>query len=208
MIDIRHNPGRVKVTFTKEQLAAFEALAKHRQYSKDGVASQRITPHATDLDIHIQGIVGESALAHVLGLTVDTSTAPGGDNGFDFELYGVTIDVKLQQGFLLFNSMDKFRSDIAVLTQSNRRKWDTVFVEGWVTREEFAARCFKSDFGYGERLCYRPIDMHPISTLRTYCLLRAQTLSTMRPPMRPYSPQTAQEPTATFECEGFMDRWG
>jgi hypothetical protein len=77
------------------------------------------------------------------------------------------VDVKFtneEQGPLIFDSMQKFRAEIAILVGRTDDD-DVMSINGWVTRKEFKASAGKHDFGYGERLFMSHTEMNPIQDL-------------------------------------------
>ena len=113
------------------------------------------------------GFKAEFAVARVLGLAPPTLTVTT-DGGADLWIDGeTTIDVKftnMANGPLIFDSMAKFRSNIAVLCGRTKED-DVVRINGWITREAFKNRYKKFDFGYGLRLMISADDLEPIETL-------------------------------------------
>jgi hypothetical protein len=107
-----------------------------------------------------------------LGLQVDRTVTPSGDNGHDLSTaLGKNIQVKtstLPQ--LIFNAPELFVSDYAVLVQFFGDKQlphvDSKFsLIGWTTRELFLANHYKHDYGYGIRLVMDADQLQPIEVL-------------------------------------------
>jgi hypothetical protein len=89
------------------------------------------------------------------------------DGGVDLWMDDTPVDVKFtneEQGPLIFDSMQKFRAEIAILVGRTDDD-DVMSINGWVTRKEFKASAGKHDFGYGERLFMGHTEMNPIETL-------------------------------------------
>ena len=113
------------------------------------------------------GFRGELAFAKLYNLE-PTDVTVYADDGIDYKLSdGRTVDVKLstyKNGDLIFDSFDKFKSDIAVLVYGS---YDETFVDiaGWVTKEEFIERCNERDYGYGMRKFLKKANLNDMRTL-------------------------------------------
>tara|TARA_R110000868_G_scaffold85685_8_gene240905 strand:- start:13882 stop:14394 length:513 start_codon:yes stop_codon:yes gene_type:complete len=89
------------------------------------------------------------------------------DGGVDIWLDDIPVDVKFtndEHGPLIFDSMKKFRAEIAILVGRTDDD-DVMSINGWVTRKEFKQKADKQNFGYGDRLFLRHTDMNPIAEL-------------------------------------------
>jgi hypothetical protein len=112
------------------------------------------------------GFKAEFAVARLFDLEPPTLTVTT-DGGADLWVGDITIDVKLtnqEWGPLIFDSMPKFRANVAVLV--GRTKDDEVVnVIGWSSREAFKEHYNKKDFGFGDRLYVDAQDLAPIEQL-------------------------------------------
>jgi hypothetical protein len=89
------------------------------------------------------------------------------DGGVDLWMGDTPVDVKFtneEHGPLIFDSMQKFRAQIAILVGRTDDD-DVMSINGWVTRKHFKASAGKHDFGYGERLFMSHTEMNPIQDL-------------------------------------------
>ena len=136
------------------------------------VTDRKFDKNNSSYSVNLLGQLGEVACGRVLGLQVDRTISPSGDDGHDLRTdAGETIQVKtstLPQ--LIFNAPHLFISDIAVLVQFFGDKQlphvDGVFqVVGWIDRKTFLARCYPHDYGYGTRLVMDANQLKPIEEL-------------------------------------------
>jgi len=118
------------------------------------------------VEANIYGFKAEFAVARLFNLhlpTVNVLTDGGVDLWFD----DITIDVKFnnaEYGKLIFDTMDKFKSNIAVLV--GRTPDPSVMrINGWMDRKTFADKSQAADFGYGDRLFMNHDEMLPIERL-------------------------------------------
>lgn len=116
------------------------------------------------------GFRGELAFAKLYDLK-PTEVTVYADDGIDYILDdGRTVDVKLstyRNGFLIFDSFDKFKSDIAVLAYGS---YNEAFVEiaGWISKEDFMNKCSERNFGYGTRKVVGKDHLLPMEELHEY----------------------------------------
>lgn len=170
---INYNPFAVNVSFSKAELDRIEQEAARRQRPKDqniqSVTDKRIVNRKNEIT-HMIGLLGEVAVGRLINTSPDMDVYLGGDTVKDFTVYGVGIEVKTLQGYLTFKKLSDFVTDIAVLVIYNQNDYSSVTVQGWITRQDFDKSHFVDNFGYGDRPCVQPSDLHPISTLKTHCL--------------------------------------
>jgi len=118
------------------------------------------------VEANIYGFKAEFAVARLLGLdppVVNVLTDGGVDLWFD----DVSIDVKLtnrENGPLVFDSIDKFQADCAVLVAKTSHP-AKMQVLGFVTKKLFELQSYSHDFGYGQRLVMNAESMKPIEKL-------------------------------------------
>ena len=136
------------------------------------VTDKKFDKNNSSYSVNLMGQLGEMACGRGLGLQVDRTITPSGDNGHDLVTkLGKNIQVKtstLPQ--LIFNAAELFVSDIAVLVQFYGDKQlphvDSEFdLVGWVTRESFLANHYLHDYGYGTRLVMDANQLQPIESL-------------------------------------------
>ena len=110
--------------------------------------------------------MAEFAVARLFNLDLPTVNVLT-DGGVDLWFDDITIDVKFnnaEYGKLIFDTMDKFKSNIAVLV--GRTPDPSVMrINGWMDRKTFADKSQAADFGYGDRLFMNHDEMLPIESL-------------------------------------------
>ena len=118
------------------------------------------------VEANVYGCKAEFAVARLLGVDPPTVNVVS-DGGVDLWFEQVSIDVKFNNaefGSLIFDSMDKFKSRIAILV--GKTADPTVMrVNGWIDRKRFEAGCYQKDFGYGVRLVMDHDDLLAIEEL-------------------------------------------
>lgn len=172
--DILYNPFAHRVDFTDMELTQIHELAVKRQAIKDKNLSLVNDRRVSDYDnilMHNIGLLGECAVSKILRVPVDEQAYLAGDHAQDFNIFGIKVEVKTQQGYLYFDRMQAFQADVAVLCVYDKRDLTHVIVQGWIPRKLFIDRHFIDNFGRGDRPCMQPVDLFPIRTLNTYCLM-------------------------------------
>ena len=136
------------------------------------VVDKKFDKNNSSYSVNLMGQLGEMACGKGLGLQVDRSISPSGDNGHDLSTpLGKNIQVKTSTlDKLIFNAPELFVSDYAVLVQFFGDKQlphvDSKFsLIGWTTRELFLANNYKHDYGYGTRLVMDANQLQPIEVL-------------------------------------------
>ncbi len=136
------------------------------------VVDKKFDKNNSSYSVNLMGQLGEMACGKGLGLQVDRSISPSGDNGHDLSTpLGKNIQVKTSTlDKLIFNAPELFVSDYAVLVQFFGDKQlphvDSKFtILGWTTRELFLANHYKHDYGYGIRLVMDADQLLPIEEL-------------------------------------------
>lgn len=170
---IVRNPFQVEVSFTTQEQSLLASLAEKRQAPKDAnrsaVTDKRILQR-DNVQTHLIGLMGEYAVAKLIGEEMDAKAYLSGDLLKDFQICGITIEVKTLQGYLAFRSLDELKADVAVLVIHDKSDMSKVSVQGWIDRADFREKHFKDDFGYGERPCMQPSQLAAISSLKGYCI--------------------------------------
>ena len=118
------------------------------------------------VDANIAGYKAEFAVARLLNVDPPTFNILS-DGGVDLWFYDCSIDVKLsgyERGALIFDSLDKFRAQMAVLVGTT--KDPNVFrVNGWTSKKEFAEKSVEHNYSYGPRRKMEADEMLPIEEL-------------------------------------------
>lgn len=179
---VQRNPFEKAVHFTGDELAYVQKMADERQAVKMA-AKVAVRDNSYrgggNADLHFIGLLGEIAVARLVHGIIDLRSYLGGDSGQDMLIHGAKVEVKCLQGFLAFKSIGHFVSDIAVLVIHNKSDFSCLWVQGWVTKEEFVKNHFTDDFGYGMRPVMQPSALLPIETMKTFCLTRQMFLPYM-----------------------------
>lgn len=112
-------------------------------------------------EANVLGFMAEFAIARLLDINPPDLNVTS-DYGVDLWWNDVAIDVKFTNNAsngLIFDSMEKFKSDVAILCTAEA---DVVTVHGWMGRKEFGAISTSRDFGYGARLVVVQENLNPI----------------------------------------------
>ena len=80
----------IEVTLSQAEFAQATKIARGRGRKK---GSKRFSKHS-DIDTHLIGMVGEFAFGKATGLQVQTDVSLGGDNGVDFLVNDMGLQVK------------------------------------------------------------------------------------------------------------------
>lgn len=114
----------------------------------------------------LQGFRTEIAVAKLFDLEMPRFNVKS-DSGIDLWIGNCSVDVKCtlrRDPSLIFDTEDKFKSDVAVLTQAFEDD-DAIRVWGYVSKTEFLRRAKHRDFGYGDRLVVEANALDPIEKL-------------------------------------------
>ena len=164
-IDVQLNDREVQQT-----LDFVEKLRENK--SNHNVTDRMFDRNNTSEGIDIIGYLGETSVAKVLGLDIDTAIFKYGDTGNDLVLGNTTIQVKTSiLPSLIFNSAELFKSDVAILTQfvgedKRASQDDPRFkVWGWIEKGVFLQDYYPRDYGYGTRLVLDAVKLHTLDSL-------------------------------------------
>lgn len=164
-----HQSGTT-VTYSAAELERIRAKAAQRNEIKArwGVPTQKIDGAASDEDVHVKGLMGEVAVASLLGISADGGISPDGDDGHDLALpCGARIDVKtrsrLGQDLALYGPDDRLGADLAVLCY--RLSTRSVEAAGWISRALWKIRREMLSFGGAPRPGVSPEALRPMPSL-------------------------------------------
>lgn len=184
----RINKG-IGVWFTDLELWALWQQAKIRQDAKKGTKAKdkRSDRSIDNYEMHYIGLKGEYAFQKVYGTCLssglDWRGLKAGDSKGDFKISKYRVEVKTLQDWLIFNDMNHFGADIAVLVNpfsvdgwrkaeqdpfiNNKpaHNWRHSILVGWCWHDEFKLKHFTDDFGYGPRLCMKPEQLRDVYDL-------------------------------------------
>ena len=125
--------------------------------------------------IECMGKFGEMAAGRALNAYPNFDITKEGDNGTDLNAWGMTWQVKTSNiRKLIFNSLDEFVSDAAVLVHLLSSK-ESMFelphfhVLGGISRSRFEKQHYKHDFGYGMRAVCDLDQLTGLNTIKAKC---------------------------------------
>lgn len=170
------NDEGIRVEFTPAEMKAMVQLSCRVRQAK-GVGADAVNEKGLRFEeTNLKGFKGAAAAARVLGVEWDDGVYPGRDPGWDLVYRGLTLDAKLLQWWLVFDSPEHFRADVAVLVHPTEHA-DVVVVRGWIERERFLQEAFTANLGYGNRLCVAKERLSPMWALEGYAasLRRGET---------------------------------
>jgi hypothetical protein len=167
------NLSAVKILFTTAQLKEMKeeaiAIQRKKEENKDLITNHKISG-LSDTETFIVGFLGEYSWERIFHQRPDTRPKIGGDKWKDFCFHGTMVEIKTSKHFLVFNNMEHFSAEVAVLIDYDPSDYSLVWLQGWITKQEFREKHFVNNFGYGNKLCVQPNILHPITTLEEYCL--------------------------------------
>jgi hypothetical protein len=169
-----------RVFLDRDLLIECWLTAKARFEIKHPDTNRRISDRP-DIEILFDGLRSECATAIYYGMPelVSWTVTTYGDGGSDLLLFGQRSQVKSsirRSPRLIFNITGKqaFTADLAILTRLPQvpSSYDPVWhltnnwvdLIGWISREEFMAKKYTRDFGYGDRYAMDP-PLHDIATM-------------------------------------------
>ena len=114
------------------------AAARRTNYARStNIKNQRFAKDQSDLSVDYIGIIGELAVAKVLGLEMDFDKV-GVDYGIDFIYGDLKVDVKTRshpKTELIFKSMKAFKAQVAVVAKFKPE--NCVEILGCISRKKF-----------------------------------------------------------------------
>jgi hypothetical protein len=157
------------VHYTQADLDYLTELAHGRNDPKvdAGVHNKKYAKNKGDVEVNVDGLLGEFAFHKFSGLPLRTDTSlsgerPGGK--WDFRLRdGRTVEVRYRakrwyEFALHDDNIDSFNTDVGVLVTPGLCA-HTLDLRGWCSYDDFARLCFYMDFGFGRRLVIRTDDL-------------------------------------------------
>jgi len=132
-------------------------------------------PGSNKVRSEIDGARAEFAVAKLFGLGKPTLNILG-DGGKELWFNGISIDVKFTNtDHLIFDDVDAFKADVAVLVSSHEDDPCLLTVVGCVSRSEFAASSVPQKRKYGTKLCMKVEDLAPPEALWRSAVARMVT---------------------------------
>lgn len=170
-----HCRNGIVAGFNPLEMDLYRRIAEGRYYPKRkaGVVDRLVAVHLDRIENDLLGLMGEAAVAGLLGLAIDPSDSIHGDGGItDFEKGGYTIQVKTswhQKGGLLFRTRESFKADIGVLVVTDGRIGDSVKMAGWTLRRVFHDHAEDRNLGGYGKSAYLPQEkLYPMHSLLSY----------------------------------------
>jgi len=149
----------IQVIFSEEEI--HKAISFIDKLTQDKITNkvydQKFDRNNSSYSVNLMGYLGEMAAAKVLGVNTDDKIRTHGDDGFDLELRGKTIQVKTSTlPELIFNRLNLFKADIGLLVQleGDRRsphKNAIYHVIGFISKNKFMNSYTVKNYGYGDR---------------------------------------------------------
>lgn len=136
---------------------------------------KKIDATQTDEFVSCMGKFGEIAAGRALGTFPNFDITVGGDGGNDLEAWGLTWQIKTSSiRKLIFNSLDEFSSDAAILVHliSGKEKMFELphfHVLGGISKTKFEKQHYKHDFGYGMRAVCDLDHLTALDTIKAAC---------------------------------------
>jgi hypothetical protein len=118
------------------------------------------------VEANVYGFKAEIAVARLFDIEPPTINVVT-DGGVDLWLGERSIDVKFsnrERGPLIFDSLEKFRADYAVLVGRTAEP-DVMRINGYISRGGFEVISRRHDFGYGPRLFVEADELESIERL-------------------------------------------
>jgi hypothetical protein len=130
-------------------------------------------PGSNKVQSEIDGARAEFAVAKLYGLDKPTLNILG-DGGKDLWFGGLSVDVKFTNtDDLIFDDVDAFKADVAVLVKNQGDDPRALSVVGCVSRGEFAANSTAQERKYGIKLCMKAAELSPPESLWRFAVERA-----------------------------------
>ena len=172
---IRHfDPHKMRFNEVGMEYVLGHSTIRQEYKRSSGVVNRKFDNKNTDLDVEVIGVMGEIAVGVLLRERLvrwfnDEITLCGDGGVVDLEgLDRSKIQVKARarahaDPFIIFNSMDDFKADYAVLAV--RVDAATIDVAGWIDRGTFRVMYTRRDFGHGMRLTMKASELFLIEAL-------------------------------------------
>lgn len=153
------------IKFSDDEMDLIKIYAKERQKAKKGISAvdKRVGGHG-NIKTHKMGIMGEWAVCKALVIPFHNEPVKDGEHAEGIHFRGQSVQAKNLQKYLVFNTLDDFTKDIAVLVNPVKDRPNTVRIIGWITKDEFAHKCTEIDLqGRGTRWHVKFMDMRDLT---------------------------------------------
>ena len=121
------------------------------------------------------GLFGELACARYFDVETNLDFTKGGDDGNDLKAWGLKWQIKTSSiRKLIFNSLDEFTSDAAILVHlisSKKQMFELphFHVLGGISQKRFIKQHYTHDFGYGMRAVCDLDQLTGLNTIKEKC---------------------------------------
>jgi len=130
----------IDVTLTEEEQLMCQEKAEARYKIARELGLKQLRIDTSKMNIELLGVQGEMAFAKLFNLHTPM-VEHGADAGWDYEINGVTIDVKAASKphyQLIFRELSAFKAEVAVLVVKISE--DVFRVQGWASKKNFIKR--------------------------------------------------------------------
>jgi hypothetical protein len=127
----------IDVTLTKEEQLMCQEKAEARYNIARELGLKQLRIDTSPLNVELLGVQGEMAFAKLFNLHTPM-VEHGADSGWDYEINGITIDVKTASKphyRLIFRELPAFKAKVAVLVVKISE--DVFRIKGWVSKQNF-----------------------------------------------------------------------
>ena len=165
-------PVTMYIPITEAEMRGIRLLAQGRYNPKIERGMGDLDMGNDGLDAHVQGLLGEYAVAKALNITLDLSLTLHGDDKRDLHLSdgrGIEVKYRNKRGYdFALRSTDpaEFVAEIGVLVWPAEGGAEIV---GCISRQKFLKVAKVADYGYGKRLVAGPEHFTPLEIALEHC---------------------------------------
>jgi hypothetical protein len=127
----------IDVTLTKEEQLICQEKAEARYKIARELGLKQLRIDKSPMNVDLLGVQGEMAFAKLFNLHTPM-VEHGADAGWDYEINGITIDVKTASKphyRLIFRELPAFKAQVAVLVVKISE--DVFRIKGWASKKNF-----------------------------------------------------------------------
>jgi len=127
----------IDVTLTEEEQLMCKEKAEARYKIARELGLKQLRIDTSPMNVELLGVQGEMAFAKLFNLHTPI-VEHGADAGWDYEINGITIDVKTASKphyRLIFRELQAFKSKVGVLVVKIRE--DVFRIKGWASKKNF-----------------------------------------------------------------------
>ena len=158
------------VSFDDDSYRYLYDLASKRNEKSPYTKNRRIS-NIDDLTINFMGVLGEAAVARVLGAQFDRNVYQfrGDTHSADIstsDLGGIEVKTtRMDSRSLILNGLDELIHDIYILcyvSVIDRHVSCDVDIVGWTNKENFIKNYRSANYGYGDRVVLDELNLAPV----------------------------------------------